>query len=624
MRANTREESPQNRIPLSQTPTIVAPRVLDSPLPRTRRLWLAAIVTLVFVARLALAVRFNLFPDETLYAWQSETMPGSFCPHPPGVLLMVRLGIALLGKTELGVRIFPLLLNTLSVVPMWLLAREVGAAQNAAVAQNVGTSKERGAAQGNDLQNGDSRNKERAETTAFWSVLAMLAAPLYFAFGAITTPDGGQLFFWLCGLLLAWRALNTNQMRWWIAVGAAIGVGLFVKYILILFFPALFLCLLLTPQWRRRLLSPGPYVAVIVALLLFLPPFLRFEYSNDWMTVHYHLGQRQNKQAVNLLDVAVYQGIHAAYLSPLLYIGAIWGAMWALRRGLKGDKGQSNEVKGDCVKGDSAKCDSVKEGRAALVFLFCFAAVPYLFFALIASFTRRDLSREQWDAPSYLTALVAGVLMVQHKVQQVRSLRWRKWGMAAICLGFAMSMCMVIEATGNLFSRILNKPPFLSNLVYTREMAVQVDKRVRDERVRDERVRSASFKPDVLVGGTFTTTLAYAFYGREVRRYYTIGQKFNARYGLVGVLRSIEIEPDFAQREGGRNVLLIIERPGDPVKARLWRQQQMRDLRAAFTSVQEEAPLEIRYRNRFVTRFYLWQCRGLKKIPAGWLVDLSK
>lgn len=559
-------------------------------------MWLAAIVILVFVARLALAMRFNLFPDETLYAWQSETMPGSFCPHPPGVLLMVRLGIALLGKTELGVRIFPLLLNTLSVVPMWLLAREVG------LSQNVGDSQHNNASHNGKLHN--DVQKERAKTTAFWSVLAMLAAPLYFAFGAITTPDGGQLFFWLCGLLLAWRALNTDRMLWWIATGAAIGMGLFVKYILILFFPALFLCLLLTPQWRRRLLSPGPYIAIIVALLLFLPPFLRFEYSTGWMTVHYHLGQRQNKQAVNLLDVAAYQAIHAAYLSPLLYIGALWGAIWALRRGLTGDK----------VKHDKVEGDEVTEGHAALIFLFCFAAVPYLFFALIASVTRRDLSREQWDAPSYLSALVAGVLMVQHKVHGARGLRWRKWGMAAICLGFAMSLGTVLEATNNLWSRILNKPPFLSNLVYTRAMAAQVD----------ERVRRGRFKPDFLVGGTFTTTLAYAFYGRDVRRYYTIGQNFNVRYGLVGVLRSIEIEPDFASSEAGRNALLIIEKPGDLIEAQVWRQDQTDNLRAAFASVREEAPLEVRYQGRFVTRFYVWQCHGLKKVPNDWLVDLSK
>ena len=576
-------------------------------------------MVLVFVARLAMAVQLNLFPDETLYAWQSETMPGSFSPHPPGVLLMVRTGIALLGKTELGVRIFPLLLSTLCVVPMWLLAREIGLSQHASAPQSV-----------SDSRNSDSRNvkhsrdEERAQTTAFWSVLALLAAPIYFAFGAITTPDGGQLFFWLCGLLFVWRALNTNRMRWWVATGAIIGMGLFVKYILILFFPALFLCLLLTPQWRRKLFSPGPYVAIVVALLLFLPPFLAFEYSSGWMTVQYHLGDRQNKQAINLLEVAIYQGIHAAYLSPLLYIGAIWGAIWALRQGVKSDKVVRDAVNGDAVNSDAVNGaevngDEVKEGRAALIFLFCFAAVPYLFFALIASVTKRDLSREQWDAPSYLSALVAGVLMVQHKMMQhtmhgARGLRWQKWGVAAICLGFAMSLGTVLEATGNLWSRALSKPPFLSKLLYSREMAHQID----------ERVRSASPKPDYVVGGNFTTTLAYAFYGREVRRFYTVGHNFNARYGLVDVLRSIEIDSDFARREQGRNALVVFERGGDPLELRRWRQQRTDNLRAAFTSVREEPPLEIRHQGRFVTRFYLWQCRGLEKIPAGWLLDLSK
>lgn len=522
---------------------------------------LAFIVALVFVARLLLAMRFDLIPDETLYAWQSATNPFSFCPHPPLTLLMVKAGIAIFGKTALGVRFFPLLLNTLSVVPMFLLAREVGNSQ-----------------------------KTDGSNVAFWSVLAFLAAPIYFALGAITTPDVPQLFFWLCGLLCVWRAFDTNQMRWWIATGIAVGVGLFVKYILILFFPALFLTLLLAPQWRPYLKTFKPYVAVLVALLLFVPPFLHFEYSNHWMTLGYHLGSRQNRQWPNAHDILSYQGIHAAYYSPLLYVGLICGTVWALRRG--------------------------REKRdASLIFLGCFAAVPWLFFSLIASLTERGLSREQWDAPSYLAAMIAAVLMAHFKIAESQTQSaWRKWRAAAISLGFALSLVVVSEATLTVFSRVLGKAPFLSNLVYTHDMARQIDARIVEQRAQPN-----GFRPDFTVGDNFTSALAYAFYGKEIARFYTSGREFNAGYGLVGVLKPIEIDDAFLARERGRNALFFSEDAHPSAKSPPSIERQRQRLQPCFASVTLEKPLDIFYQKHFVTRFYVWQCRGLRKTPSSWI-----
>jgi hypothetical protein len=546
---------------------------------------LLGIVVLVFVARLTLATRFDLFADETLYAWQSSVMPGSFCPHPPGVLLMVKAGMALLGKTELGVRLFPMLLTTLMLIPLWLLAREVG----------------------NATETGS------GERIAFWTCLAALAAPIYFALGVVTTPDGSQLFFWMWALLFAWHALHTGRLRWWLLCGTTVGLGLFIKYILVLFIPALFLCLMLVPQWRAHLKTPGPWLCTLTAFVLFVPPFLRHEYSHDWITVAYHLQNRQTRQLPTLANIGVYQGIHAAYYSPLLYMAAIAGFVWVAREGWK-------------------------RRDANLLFLFCFAAVPYAFFALIAAVTKRGLSREQWDAPAYATALLAAVLWAHSlwarglwahsREKRSQENLWRdesengrpprthhsnpiqRWGIVTLGLGFMMSLLVVIEGVSGAVSGAVGSRPLLASLIGARQMAHAID----------AQVEAGAFRPNFLVGNNFSTALSYAFYGHHLP-YFTIGDKYNAKYGLVQVLRPVGIGPDFIKQHRGESALLVVEEHIRPRKAALRRAKTLQELKPHFRSVRSGEPIEVRLFGHLVKRYGTFLCSGLTSTPQRWILS---
>jgi hypothetical protein len=539
---------------------------------------LLGIALLVFVARLALATHFDLFADETLYAWQSSVMPGSFCPHPPGVLLMVKAGMALLGKTEPGVRLFPMLLSTLMLVPLWLLARDIGEATESGSGKRI----------------------------AFWTCLAALAAPIYFALGVVTTPDGSQLFFWIWALFFAWHALDTGHVKWWLLCGIAVGLGLFVKYILVLFIPALFLCLMLVPQWRAHLKTPGPWLCMLAALALFVPPFLNHEYSHGWITVAYHLQSRQTRQLPALADIGVYQGIHAAYYSPLLYMAALAGFIWAGREGWKRRDGN-------------------------LLFLFCFAAVPYVFFALIAAVTERGLSREQWDAPAYATALLAAVLWAhsRQKVSQEnlrpgesddeRKRRTRhagsiqRWGIAALGLGFMMSLMVMTEGVNGAISKTIGSKPLLTSLIGARQMAHAID----------AQVEAGTVRPDFLVGNNFSTALSYAFYGRDLP-YFTIGGKYNAKYGLVQVLRPIEIGPGFIKEHRGQSALLVVEEHIRPRKAALRRIGTLRELKPHFRSVRSGEPIDVHLFGHRVKRYGTFLCSGLMSTPQSWILSETK
>lgn len=503
---------------------------------------LFAVGSALLLSRLAIALSFDLFPDEALYAWLAERAPFGFTPHPPGIPLLVRAGTFLLGKTELGVRVFPMLLTTLMLVPLYLLARDVG-----------------------------------GRRVAFWSVIAAAAVPSYFAFGAVTTPDGAQLFFWTLALYFTFKALETSRLSWWILTGVAVGIGLYVKYIIVLYYPSLLLCLLLSPTWRERLRSRGPYLSVAVAFLVFAPVAMGHEYATHFTAARYHLSERQTLQPPSLKGIVTYQLLHAGYLSPLLYFGLLAAMVWA---GVNGARKKDNR----------------------LLFLFCFSAVVFVFFLLIAAVTKRALNREHWDAPAYVAALIAAVVMTQTASLQRKGRR--VYAGLALTLGIFMSTIYVLEGTTGLGSRLTGSHPRFTKLIGWRTMAEGVDQRMKG----DARTSSDAF----FLGETFPCALAYAFYGHQTKRVYMLDREHSAKYGLVGVLRSIDASRGLAH-ERGHDAIFVAE-VNSPSRGMLPPEliARTRALRQAFASVEQVRSIPIMRHRREVKWFYVLRCTNLR------------
>lgn len=89
------------------------------------------------------------------------------------------------------------------------------------------------------------------------------------------------------------RLLKSDNPRWWLGIGAAIGLGLMTKYTILVLVAGIVIGVILTPA-RRYLLSPWLWGGVALALLIFLPnliwqarhdfislDFLRFIHARD-------------------------------------------------------------------------------------------------------------------------------------------------------------------------------------------------------------------------------------------------------------------------------------------------------------------------------------------------------
>lgn len=87
----------------------------------------------------------------------------------------------------------------------------------------------------------------------------------------------------LVGLFVAYaliRVLRDNNPRWWLAIGAAVGIALQAKYLIVFWLAGLGLGLLTTSA-RRLLLSPYLYAGVAMAALIALPNVL-WQAANGW------------------------------------------------------------------------------------------------------------------------------------------------------------------------------------------------------------------------------------------------------------------------------------------------------------------------------------------------------
>jgi Dolichyl-phosphate-mannose-protein mannosyltransferase len=121
----------------------------------------------------------------------------------------------------------------------------------------------------------------------FHAALLMNLAPVFsLSVGIFLQPDGPLMFFWLaCVWCLVHVLLDPAPRRpllWWGAAGAMLGLGLLSKYSAALLAAGVGLYLL-GGRARRHLATPGPYVAIAIAALLF-SPVLVWNERHHWIS----------------------------------------------------------------------------------------------------------------------------------------------------------------------------------------------------------------------------------------------------------------------------------------------------------------------------------------------------
>lgn len=212
--------------------------------------WLLLILTLGTLYRAAVLATsgLDLYVDEAQYWFWAQDLAWGYYSKPPVIAALIWATTGLFGDSEFAVKCASLVLYPLTTLLVYAIAQRLY----------------------------DTR-------IAFWSALAFFTLPGVALSSLIISTDVALFTCWAAATYALLRAAESDQWRWWLAVGVASGVGLMAKYTMGIFAVSASLFLALHPAHRRHFTSPKPYVGALLAGLIFVPNLV-WNAQNGWPT----------------------------------------------------------------------------------------------------------------------------------------------------------------------------------------------------------------------------------------------------------------------------------------------------------------------------------------------------
>ncbi len=159
-----------------------------------------------------------------------------YVSYPPLAPFIARIALTLFGPSFLGVRVFSTAAAALAMLLAGLMAQEMG-------------------------------GKRWAQVTAS---LAVAIAPFALLGGHLFHYSSFDYLWWVLLAYLLTRLLRSDDPRWWLGIGAVIGVAMMTKYTYGMVVAGLVIGVLAT-RARRYLTTRWLWAGVAISLLIFLP-----------------------------------------------------------------------------------------------------------------------------------------------------------------------------------------------------------------------------------------------------------------------------------------------------------------------------------------------------------------
>jgi 4-amino-4-deoxy-L-arabinose transferase-like glycosyltransferase len=227
---------------------------------------------------------------------------------------------------------------------------------------------------------------------------------------------------WAYTAWFIYRALRTDRLAWWIAVGVVVGLAILTKYTIGVLLLPLAVHVMWDPQARPRLKSPGLYLSMLIAFGIIVPHLLWLK-EHDFITFKYIVERSGDESQAGLLShltnpLSFIAG-QAAILAPVVFIlypllgrfspSPRWGEG---RRPEDGGKRGTANPKPEATPlpaPRSAPGDPLPQGERVEIsrgdrgFLHAAVLGPVVFFLLV-SFITGGMLRVVWASPLWTFA----------------------------------------------------------------------------------------------------------------------------------------------------------------------------------------------------------------------------
>jgi hypothetical protein len=247
------------------------------------------------IVHLLVARRYGYAEDEMYFVDCSHHLAAGYVDMPPLMAWLTWLVVHTLGTSLLALRFLPALAAGATAYVSAALARALGGQR---WAQGM-------------------------------AALADVFCPMLMMWAHMFTMNVFEPLLWVAAAWCVVRIFSTEDPRWWLTVGALVGIGLLNKYSMGMFPAGLVLGLLLSPGQRRWLRSGWFWAGAGLALLIFLPNLLWMVRNDFPFLKHEHYARAKYGPGHGPVLFLLVQMI---VMGPLLWPLWMGGLAWLFRR----------------------------------------------------------------------------------------------------------------------------------------------------------------------------------------------------------------------------------------------------------------------------------------------------
>ena len=225
---------------------------------RSATAWLVLLALAAVAVHCAFNGNYGYHRDELATIDDARNLAWGYVAYPPVTAAFGALSLKLFGASLVGLRLFPALAFGVAMLLTGLMARQFGASRSAQV----------------------------------FAALAVAFAPLVLLSSSLYQYVSFDYLAWVALAYCVARLLGSGDGRWWLAIGAVIGLGLQTKYTIGVWVAALAIGVLLTPA-RRWLADSHLWYGVALCALVFLPN-LWWQWQHDFVSLDFlkHIHER--------------------------------------------------------------------------------------------------------------------------------------------------------------------------------------------------------------------------------------------------------------------------------------------------------------------------------------------
>ncbi len=406
----------------------------------------------------------------------------------------------------------------------------------------------------------------------FYSAV-LLNSILIFSLGAvIATPDTPMIFFWVLSLYFFVRLILTQKSKWWYLLGISTGLALLSKYTAVFIIVSVFCYLILSKPNRRWFFTKEPYLASILALIVFSPVII-WNSQNNWASFLFQSSRRAGEMSsFSAKHFFGYFGAQIGVVSPLIYIGLIYGMVKSGILGLRKKRVLEYTPHPDPLPGGER---DLWVDRDRFLLCFCWSFPIIFLFTLVAAIYWVKMN---WVSAGYFSAAIASVALY-FQFQEKGRKRVKVWGKLAIIVSL-------------IFVLIAHILPVWKSIPVSSSMDTITGWKELAQRVETER--------QTMPEGTIVAGYGYKV-PSEIAFYTSLETYSNNIVGENG------LQFDFWSKPGdfvGKDAIFVYdqrERYKDPER-----------LKNFFTSVEELEPLKVYRGGRILTTFHIFKCYNYK------------